>query len=274
MRIDAHQHFWIYDPADHEWIEPSSLLAADHLPHDLRPHLEAHGLDGCIAVQARQSEDETRWLLDLAREDARILGVVGWIDLRAPGLERRLDAYDGETKLKGFRHVVQGEQDGFLARPEFIRGVRAVLERGYAYDILVFARQAAQVPAFLDKVGEGRLILDHLAKPAMAEGAWAPWARDLAAIAAFPHVHCKISGLVTEADHRFWTPDQLRPYLDHALEVFGPERLLYGSDWPVCRLAGDYGAVHDLAADWAAQACPDHLAALFGVNARRVYALD
>jgi L-fuconolactonase len=274
LRIDAHQHFWRYDAADYDWIEPGSVLCRDHLPQHLHAELAARGLDGCVAVQARQTEAETRWLLDLARADPRILGVVGWIDLRAPDLERRLDAYADEPALKGFRHVVQAEPDGFLAQPAFIRGVRAVLARGYAYDILIQARQAPQVPAFLDQVGEGRLILDHLAKPDIARGQWSPWAEDLAAIARYDHVVCKVSGLVTEADHATWTPAQLTPYLDHALAAFGPQRLLYGSDWPVCRLAGDYPTVHDLVAEWAARACPEHLGQLFGGAARAAYGLE
>lgn len=274
MRIDAHQHFWRYDPRDHRWIDPASVLAADHGPADLAPLLAMAGIDGCIAVQARQTPDETEWLVALAAAHPWIVGVVGWIDLRAPDIADRLAARPPGAVI-GYRHVVQDEpEDDFLLTPALIRGVRAVLAQGLAYDILVTPRQAGHVRRFAEHVGDGRLVLDHGAKPAIARGGWQPWADAIADIARVPTMFCKLSGLVTEADHAAWTRDDIARYLDHLLACFGPERLMFGSDWPVCLLAADYARVHDLIADFVARRCPDHATAIFGANAADAYALD
>jgi L-fuconolactonase len=274
MRIDAHHHLWRYAPADFGWIDPGSRIARDFTVEDLQPLLDAQAIDGAIAVQARQSEAETEALLDCARRNRWIVGVVGWIDLRAPDVERRLDRFAGRP-LVGYRHVVQDEPDpAFLLGDAFVHGVRAVLGRSLTYDLLVNAAQLGSVPHFLDRVGPGRIVLDHAAKPAIAAGAWRPWADEIAAVAAYPQVFCKVSGLVTEADHAHWRSDDFERYLDHILEQFGPERLIWGSDWPVCLLAATYPQVIDLVADFVRRRCPDAEAAIFGENALRAYGLE
>ncbi|HXH17350.1 MAG TPA: amidohydrolase family protein [Sphingomonas sp.] len=278
-RIDAHQHFWSYSPSAYRWIDPDSVLAQDHLPDALMPLLDRAGIDGCIAVQAQQTEAETDWLLELAAADPRILGVVGWTDLCADDVERRLDRWQPADALIGFRHGVQDEPaDDFLLTPAFVRGVRAALARGYSYDVLVKPRQAGHVRRFVDQVaadlgGTARLILDHGAKPQIAQGDWQPWADAIADMAQAPALYCKISGLVTEADHATWTAVQIEPYLDHLLACFGPDRLIFGSDWPVCRLAADYQRVHDLIADFVARACPAASDRISGGNAITAYGL-
>lgn len=272
--IDAHQHFWRYVAADYGWIGPATPLARDRLPGDVRGAMDAAGIDAAIAVQARQDEDETRWLLGLAAADARLVGVVGWTDLRAPDAAGRIAALRTD-RLVGLRHIVQDEpDDSFLLGGDFIRGVRTCVAAGLTYDILVYPRQAPHVPHFLDAVGDGRFVLDHGGKPPIAGAGWQPWADAVAAIARHPGVWCKLSGLVTEADHIAWTLDDIARYADHLLDCFGPERLIFGSDWPVCLLAADYAGVHALADALVASRCPDHHAAIFGGNAHAAYALS
>ena len=279
MRIDAHQHFWTYSPAAHPWIEPGSLLARDHAAADLMPLLDRAGIDGCIAVQAQQTEAETEALLRLAAETPRILAVVGWTDLAADDVADQLDTWREVPALVGFRHMVQDEPaDDFLLIPAFVRGVRAALARGFSYDILVKSRQAGHVRRFVDLVGvdlvrDGQLILDHGAKPAIADGGWQPWADSIVDMARTPALMCKLSGLVTEADHATWTEDGIAPYLDHLFACFAPERLIFGSDWPVCRLAAEYQAVFDLIDHFVARTCPEARDRIFGGNAAVAYAL-
>lgn len=273
MRIDAHHHLWRYDPTVFGWIDPHSAIARDFGTDDLASVLQRRGIDGAIAVQARQCEAETAMLLAAADRCDAILGVVGWIDLRAVDIEERL-ARDDDRRVLGYRHIVQDEQDAdFLLGDAFVRGVRAVARKGLVYDLLVDHRQLATVPAFLDRVGDGRFVLDHAAKPAIARGEWQPWANRIAAAARCPQLSCKVSGLVTEADHARWTADEIERYLDHVFALFGPERLIFGSDWPVCLLAADHAHVVDLLADYVARHCPAAEAAIFGGNALRTYAV-
>ena len=273
MRIDAHHHLWQYEPNSFGWIEPGSAIARDFAAEDLRSALDDAGLDAAIAVQARQSPEETCFLLNVARQESAIIGVVGWIDLRAPNIAALLDEHT-DPLVVGYRHVVQDEDEpDFLLAGSFIDGVRAVVERGLTYDLLVNHAQLETVPHFLDRVGEGRFVLDHAAKPDIAAQGWQPWADRISAVAERRNVWCKVSGLVTEADHTAWTPDDVERYLDHVLAVFGPERLIWGSDWPVCLLAASYDRVVDLVADWVARCCPDAEAAIFGGNALRAYAI-
>lgn len=278
-RIDAHQHFWAYSAAGYGWIDPNSVLARDYAPADLMPLLDDAGIDGCIAVQARHDEDETAWLLSLAAADPRIMGVVGWTDLCADDVADRLDAWSGASALVGFRHIVQDElADDFLVSPAFVRGVRAALARDFSYDILVKPRQAIHVRRFADLVAADlatapRLILDHGAKPDIAQGGWQPWADAVVEMARVPSLRCKISGLVTEADHATWTEEQIARYLDHLLATFGPDRVMFGSGWPVCRLAAEYRRVVDLIENFVARACPDARDRIFGGNAVAAYGL-
>jgi L-fuconolactonase len=279
-RVDAHQHFWVYSPEEFGWIASDSVLARSYGPQDLLPLLAAEGMAGTVAVQARQTETETRWLLQMADEHPWIVGVVGWIDLRAPDLDMRLRALAHHPKLSGFRHVVQDEPDPrFLLDAGFQRGVRAVLASGLTYELLVRAPQLDHVPAFLDALGEvpevaGKIVIDHGAKPAIVAGEWEPWAGRIAAIARRYPVTCKLSGLVTEADHQAWREDEVMRYMQHLLDCFGPERLMFGSDWPVCLLATSYERVHDLARRFLEPLAEHEREAIMGGNARRVYARD
>lgn len=276
MRVDAHQHFWRYAPHEYGWIDARmERIARDFLPEDLRPELEAAALDGSIAVQARSSPAETRFLLDLARADARVLGVVGWLDLCADDVRGALDALADEARLVGLRHVVQDEPDDrFLLRPDFQRGIAALAGRGLVYDVLVHPRHLEVVRRFVAAFPAQPFVLDHLAKPAIARGERDPWERQFRALGAFPNLACKLSGLVTEAVWHAWRPEDFHFYLDVALETFGEERLLFGSDWPVCLLAArDYSEVHALLADWASELSVGARARLFGDNAARIYRL-
>ena len=245
--IDAHQHFWQYDSAEYPWIDESmSSIRRDFLPADLRGEMDRAGVLGCIAVQARQTLDETRWLLDLARDQSWIQGVVGWIDLQQD-VDAQLAAFADDGRLVGVRHIVQSEPDGFLARPAFLAGISRLERAGLAYDILVYARQLPQAVAFARRFPRQRFVLDHLGKPDIRTGEFDVWQRSLRDLAALPHVCCKLSGLVTEADWREWTPAQLRPYLDAALDAFGSDRIMIGSDWPVCLVAASYADAVGLA---------------------------
>ena len=241
--IDSHQHFWRYDPVQYDWIDDSmAAIRRDFLPADLRCEMERAGVHGSIAVQARQTLDETRWLLDLARQHPFIRGVVGWIDLRED-VDAQLAGFADDRALVGVRHIVQAEPDGFLQQPRFVGGLARLEAAGLAYDILVYARQLPQAIELAGRLPRQRFVLDHLGKPDVRGGAFDAWRRQLGELAALPHVCCKLSGLVTEADWRAWTPGQLRPYLDTALDAFGPERIMIGSDWPVCLVAARYDDV-------------------------------
>lgn len=241
MKIDAHQHFWIFDPIRDSWItDDMRVIQRDFLPADLQPILRRNGLDGCVAVQADQSADETRFLLGLAKQNTFIKGVVGWIDLAAPDLKDRLDQYSAEPLLKGFRHIVQGEPKGFLRNQQFIDGVRQLRNTRFTYDLLIYHHQLEEALYFLSKTSDVRIVVDHIAKPSIKTGEKTHWELNMAAVSSFPNVYCKISGMVTEADWRTWTKEQIYPFLDEVFETFGPSRLMYGSDWPVCLLAASY----------------------------------
>ena len=245
MRIDAHQHFWRYSAEEYDWIDDSmASLRRDFLPSDLKPELEAAGFDACIAVQARQTLEETRWLLALAEENPFIAGVVGWVDLRAEDVRDQLAACAQNSKLVGVRHVVQAEPDDeFLLRPDFLRGIAVLREFELTYDILIFPRHLPVAVEFVSRFPEQRFVLDHLAKPFIKAQTSEPWATHIRELAKFPNVFCKLSGMVTEADWKAWKFEHLKPYLEIAWEAFGPDRLMIGSDWPVCRVAGEYSQI-------------------------------
>lgn len=273
MRLDAHQHFWRYSPAEYGWIDARmGRIARDFLPADLQPELARAGFDGCLAVQARTSLAETRFLLELARAHPFVRGVVGWIDFTAPDVARLLAELAPEKALVGLRHIVQAEPDDFLLRPDFQRGITALAGTGLVYDVLVYPRQLEAVRRFVAAFPGQAFVLDHLAKPDIAHAVRDPWERQFRALGAFPNLACKLSGLVTEATWNAWKPADFRFYLDVALETFGEERLLFGSDWPVCLLAAhDWQAVHDLLLEWASVLSPAARAKLFGANAARLY---
>jgi L-fuconolactonase len=254
--IDCHQHYWTYDPVEYDWIDDAmAAIRRDFLPADAKCEMDRAGVRAAIAVQARQTLDETRWLLDLARDHPFIRGVVGWIDLRQD-VDAQLAAFVAQGALVGVRHIVQAEPDGFLAQPRFLGGVARLEAAGLAYDLLVFERQLPEAIAFARRFPRQRFVLDHLGKPDVRGGELRAWARRLRELAALPNVCCKLSGLVTEADWRAWTPGQLRPYLDAALDSFGPDRVMIGSDWPVCLLAATYaeaiGLVRDAIGEYSA----------------------
>lgn len=273
MRLDAHQHFWLYDPARDTWItDEMAVLKRDFLPDELRVELEANRVDGSIAVQAAQSEEETRFLLDLASRYPFIKGVIGWVDLCAEDISERLARFSREEKLCGFRHIVQAEPDDrFMLRDDFSRGIAALKEFGFTYDILIYERQLPAAIELVERHPEQRFILDHIAKPRIRERIISPWAERIREIARYPNVYCKISGLVTEADWRKWRQDDFRPYLDVVFEAFGPERVMFGSDWPVCLLAASYRQVVELIETYMESLTIEEKAGIFGKNAARVY---
>jgi L-fuconolactonase len=247
VRIDAHLHFWRYNASEYSWIDDSmAALRRDFLPDDAAGEMRAAEIDACVVVQTRQTLEETRWLLALARQHPFIAGVVGWVDLRATDLDAHLEALTTHPKLVGIRHIVQAEPDDFLLGDTFRRGVARLARHGLAYDILVYARQLRAAIDFAGALPDQRLVLDHLGKPDIRTGAFDGWRRDLDRLAALPNVCAKLSGLVTEADWRHWTVEDLHRYINAALDSFGPERLMIGSDWPVCTVAGEYRDVLDV----------------------------
>ena len=275
MHIDAHQHFWIYDQREYGWIEDSmAALRRDFLPADLKSELEGNGFHGCVAVQARQTLEETRWLLELAERAPFILGVVGWVDLRSARLRFELKSFAQEPKLVGIRHIVQSEPDErFLLQPDFLRGIAMLEEFDLAYDILIHTRHLPVAAEFVARFPRQRFVLDHMAKPPIKSGAVDEWARGIRELAAFPNVYCKVSGLVTEADWQGWTPEDLRPYLDVAFECFGASRLMIGSDWPVCTVAGPYARVMDVAKDYLGKYSAEEREGVLGGNAAAFWRL-
>ena len=275
MNIDAHQHFWRYNATRDAWItDEMRVIRRDFLPGDFDGTLAANGIDGCVAVQADQSLDETQFLLDLAGRHPFIKGVVGWVDLVAPRLDDTLEALAANPRFRGVRHVAQAEPDDFLARDDVISGIGRLTRFGLTYDILVFARQLPAALNLTARLPAQRFVLDHLAKPLIKDGALEPWATGVRALARRPNVCCKISGLVTEADWTGWRPAHLRPYLDVAFEAFGPERVMFGSDWPVCLLAAPYDRVLGVIEEYAAALSATERSALFGGNAARFYDLQ
>jgi len=275
VRIDAHQHFWRYSAADYPWIDAGmARLARDFLPADLAPLAAAAGVGGTVAVQARQSLAESRWLLELAAAHPLIRGVVGWVDLRAAGVADTLREFAAHERFVGVRHVVQDEPDErFLLGADFVRGLGRLAEHGLVYDLLLYPRQ---LPAAVELAGllpAQPFVLDHLAKPPIKAGLSAGWRRDIEALARHANVSCKLSGLVTEAAWRGWRRDEFTPYLEVALAAFGPERLMIGSDWPVCLLSADYAEAWGIVEDFAARLPAVQREAVLGGSASRIYGL-
>ncbi len=275
MHIDAHQHFWVYNPAEYDWIDDSmAALRHDFLPNDLKLELENSGFHGSVAIQARQTLEETRWLLELADRSPWIFGVVGWADLRSPDIRSQLKVLTRNPKLVGIRHVVQSEPDDrFLLQPDFLRGVSALEDFDLAYDILIYTQHLPVAAEFVKHFPRQRFVLDHLAKPPIKSGNIDSWADGIRRLAEFPNVFCKLSGLVTEADWPGWEPRQIIPFLDVAFEAFGPDRLMIGSDWPVCLVAASYARAVDVVKTYLLALTPDHQAAVLGGNAQRFWRL-
>jgi L-fucono-1,5-lactonase len=273
MRVDSHIHFWRYTAAEYAWIESTMApLQRDFMPEDARREMQRAGMDACVAVQVRQTLEETRWLLTLADEYPFIAGVVGWVDLRAGDLDAQIESVK-HPKLVGVRHIVQAEPDDFLWDEYFRRGVARLGRHGLAYDILIYARQLPAAIDFASAFPDERFVLDHLGKPDIRANGFDTWQRDLDRIAALPNVVAKLSGLVTEADWNRWTIEDLHRYVNAALDRFGPDRLMIGSDWPVCTLAGQYNEVLDVVRTAISGRPAEEQDAILGGTARRVWRL-
>lgn len=275
MRIDSHQHFWLYSADEYGWIDDSmGALRRDFLPADLRPEMDGAAVDACVAVQARQTLYETEWLLQLADAHPFVAGVIGWVDLQADDAAGQLERFVGHPKFLGVRHIVQGEPDDrFMLRPAFCRGISLLEDRDLTYDILIYPKHLAAAAELVSRFKRQRFVLDHLAKPNIRAGEMREWEEGIRELAKSPMVFCKLSGLVTEADWTRWTPDDIRPYLDIAFECFGAHRLLAGSDWPVCTLAADYGRTVSLVDDYLTNKPAGERDAVMGGNAARLWRL-
>jgi L-fuconolactonase len=272
--IDAHHHFWRYNAEDFGWIDDAMrAIRRDFLPEDLARAIKTAGVDGVVSVQARQSLEETRWLLKLAGESPFVRGVVGWVPLIAPDIEQILGEFAANPKLRAVRHVLQGELDGYMLRADFNRGIAALKKHALAYDILVFERHLPQTIEFVDRHPQQVFVLDHVAKPRIKENILEPWRKNIRELAQRPNVYCKISGMVTEADYTQWTEAQLRPYFETVLEAFGPKRLMLGSDWPVCLVACDYARWINLARAWIKKLSVAEQARILGETAMEAYKL-
>ncbi len=244
MRIDSHQHFWIFDPVRDAWIDDTmQAIRHDFLPTTFQPVLSGNKLDGSVAVQADQSESETRFLLDLATKNAFVKKVVGWVDLAASDIEDRLAFWKGQPKLAGFRHILQAEPPSKMYHPDFRNGIAKLSKFGFTYDILVYPHHLEAVIDFVDAFPDQAFVVDHLAKPLIREGKLEPWKKQMTEIAMRSNVWCKLSGMVTEANLKSWKYEDLEPYMNTVLKTFGPARIMFGSDWPVCLLAASYPAV-------------------------------
>lgn len=275
MIIDTHQHFWYYNPVNHDWIDDGmAAIRRDFLPEDLKPVYKEHDITGCIAVQADQTLEENSFLLNLAHKHDFIKGVIGWVDFQSDSVQNELEYYAEMPLMKGYRHVVQGEPDNsFLLRKSFLNGISKLKNTGAVYEILVFSHQLPAVLEFIKLFPEQQFVIDHMAKPYIKEGYIDSWALLMRAIAKHENVSCKISGMITEADYKTWKTIDLMPYVNVVLEAFGPQRIVYGSDWPVCLVAGSYAQVLSVARDFAGQLSKEERELFFYKNAQRIYTI-
>jgi L-fuconolactonase len=274
-RIDAHQHFWKYHPVKDAWVtDDMKVLQKDFMPQDLQPILLQNNFEGCVAVQADQSVDETKFLLSLAAANPFIKGIVGWIDLCAGDVEEKLKGYSSFKKLKGFRHILQAEADGFMLQPDFLNGISLLQQYNFTYDILVYARQLPQVLQLIEKFPEQKFIIDHLAKPDIKNKEQQQWAAYITAIAQHKNVYCKLSGMVTEANWHNWQLADFSFYIQTIIGQFGKSRVMFGSDWPVCLLAAKYKTVIDIAEQHTRYFTKDELQGLWRNNCINFYQLN
>ena len=276
MRIDAHHHLWTYDADRYPWIgDGMGVLQRDFTTEELADSMDAVGLDAAVTVQARHDVDETIWLLNVARDNPEILGVVGWVDLTDEGVDRQLLELSENPMLVGIRHALQDESDdAFMLRDDFNRGVARLHGYGLTYDILIYPRHLENTLSFVDRHPDQVFILDHVAKPSIRTGEITSWREGLTALADRSNCYCKLSGLVTEADWSERTPVEIRPYLDAALEAFGPNRLMFGSDWPVCTLACDYATWYHLVDEYTSSLSRDEQSRIWGLTAAEAYRLS
>jgi L-fuconolactonase len=273
--IDAHQHFWNYDPVRDAWIgNDMSVLKKDYLPQDLSRILTENNINGTVVVQASQTLEETRFLLSLSAEYEFIKGIVGWVDIRSDDLKQQLTEFKTNKKLKGFRHILQAETDRtFMLHPEFLKGLRLLFEYGYTYDILIYKDQLKYLPALVSKFPDQKFLLDHMAKPDIKMKDLKEWQRDLQPLKQFPNLYCKLSGLVTEADWKKWKMEDFKDYLDVAIDVFGINRVMFGSDWPVCLLAATYKDVLNICKEYFSGFSKEEQEKVFSSNAITFYNL-
>jgi L-fuconolactonase len=275
LKIDAHQHFWQYNPVRDSWItEDMQVIGRDFYPEDLLPVLQKHSVDGCVAVQADQSEKETEFLLDLASVNSFIKGVVGWIDLKADDLEDRLHHFKKYEKLKGFRHILQSEPDEqYMLDPQFKKGIAALGAHGYTYDILIFPNHLPYAAQLAAEFPDQKFVLDHMAKPYIKAGKIDGWKQDIEKLASYQNVYCKVSALLTEADWHNTPAADFIPYIDIVFNAFGINRVMFGSDWPVCLLAGGYEKTMEVMNLYAERLSGTEQQLFFGGNAIAFYGL-
>ena len=275
MKIDSHQHFWRYDAVRDAWITDSmAMLKRDFLSEHLAAETAANSVDASIAVQANQSESETMFLLDLAEKNERIAGVVGWVDLSSPRVGERLEHFSHSPKLRGLRHIAQSEPDDrFLVREDFVKGVEQLQAFGFTYDILIYPKQLPAAIELVARLTDQRFVVDHIAKPEIQSKKTQPWATQMKEIAQNRNVFCKLSGLVTEADWKGWKADDFKPYLDLVFDAFDADRLMFGSDWPVCLLAATYRQVKQIIEEYVRGFSQSDREKIFGGNAARFYGL-
>lgn len=275
MQIDAHQHFWQFDPVRDNWInDEMAVLQKDFLPADLQPILQQNNMDGCVTVQSDQSEKENEFQLNNAAEFDFIKGVVGWIDLQSLAVEDRLAYYSGFKKMKGFRHVLQGEADrALMLKPAFMQGISHLQKFGFTYDILIFPDQLKFAAELVAAFPHQKFVIDHIAKPNIKEQSFDGWKKDIQALSVYENLYCKISGMVTEADWKGWKPADFKPCMDTIVEIFGTDKIMFGSDWPVCLVAATYQKMLAITTDYFAAFTTNERAKFFGLNAVEFYNL-
>jgi L-fucono-1,5-lactonase len=275
IRIDSHQHFWKFDPVRDSWItDEMAIIQKDFLPADFQSVLRGNNFDGSVVVQSDQSENENEFQLKNAEENDFIKGVVGWVDLQANDIEERLARYSSFEKMKGFRHVLQGEPDrSLMLKPQFMNGISKLEKFGFTYDILIYVDQLKFIPEFVGAFINQKFVIDHLSKPVIKKREISDWKKELQNIARFENVSCKISGMVTEADWKHWRQDDFVPYVDVVIEAFGPERIMYGSDWPVCLVAASYEQTLGIVVEYFSSFSEAEQELFFGKNAIQFYNL-
>ncbi len=276
MTIDSHHHFWKYSASEYGWIDDNmARIRRDFLPADLEKEIRAAGIDGVVSVQARETVEESDALLGFADRRAFIKGVVGWVPLIDPAVGDELDRLRANPKFRGVRHVLQGEPDDrYMLREDFDRGVGMLAGRNLVYDILIFERHLPQTLQLVDRHPNQVFVLDHIAKPRIRDNMLSPWQSRIVELAHRPNVYCKVSGMVTEADYKTWTPQQLKPYFDTVISAFGPKRVMFGSDWPVCLVACEYGRWAELVRGWVAELSADEQQRVMGDTAIEAYGLN
>jgi len=276
FRIDAHQHFWIYNQEEYKWIDASMTnLHRDFLPPHLNREFKKNGIDFCVTVQARQTLQETKWLLELAQNNSFIKGVVGWVDLKSSSVEQDLEKFATYKKFKGVRHVLQDEKDDrYMLRPDFKKGIGQLEKYGLTYDILIYPQHIKYACALVSEFPRQKFIVDHLAKPIIKEGKIEPWKKDMQELAKADNVFCKLSGMVTEANWNSWKQEDFVPYMETLLGIFGPNRLLFGSDWPVCIVAAKYEQVLGIVTNFIHSLSQVEQAHIMGQNAIDFYNLE